>query len=159
MSHACYAVGECVEHNIAHDYHTFSDFLCGEVDPRRIARAAAACAQSIGEHTIDLFRHVAHKAAKPRLNVYDPNSQLGRRESASKRRVRITIHQHSVRLLLQQYRLDALQHASGLGTVRRRADIECDVGCQDAEFVEEHIRHHRVVVLPSVHQNFRVHHA
>ena len=80
-----------------------------------------------------------------------PDAKLRGNNRGSHRGVHITIHDHPVRSLANQHRLDSLHDPCGLRGVSVRADGEIHVGRRDSQIPEERIRHGVVIVLAGVH--------
>jgi len=85
----------------------------------------------VGDDAVDLLRHRAVEAAQAGLDVGEGQVQLGRGERAGQRRVGVAEDDHPVGRLLLEHRLQALQHLSGLASVRPGADAEVVVGLRD----------------------------
>jgi hypothetical protein len=82
--------------------------------------------------------------------VGDRDSKLHRHERCRQGRVDVARHDDESRPLAIEHRLDALHHACGLNRVRSGAHLEHSVGLRNAQLLEEHLRHHPVVVLSGV---------
>ena len=77
----------------------------------------------IGQHTVDLFRHLTVKTTKPRLDMRNGNVQLGCYQRARQRRIRIAIYKHPIRLFLLKDRLHADEHFTRLHGMTSRTNL------------------------------------
>ena len=147
-------VDEAVDHHVADEV----DARRRHVLPQQVRRGALFRREEhvgdrIGQHAIDLFGHGPVAAAQPRLDVRQQRPravgilQLCRGQRARQRRVDVADDDNGRRLMLEQGRLEPLQHAPGLRAVRPRADGQGDVRPGQAQLPEEDVRHRLVVVL------------
>jgi hypothetical protein len=78
--------------------------------------------------------------------------ELGHHDGAGDRRVHVADHQHRLGLLVLEDGLEAADDLGGLQGVRRRADVEREVGTRDVQVVEEDAGQLVVVVLAGMDQ-------
>ena len=126
---------------------------------RRLATASSRRAQQhvahpVGDDAVDLLGHRPVAAAQAGLDVGDLESGLGADDRAGERRVDVADHGDGVATdVVERGASKADHHPTGLLGVAARAGAEVVVGLAQAELVEEHVAHRRVVVLAGVHDH------
>ena len=109
----------------------------------------------VGGEAVRLLGHPPVEAAQTGLDVRNRHVQLRRGERRGERRVGVAVGEHHVRPVLEDRRLERLQHAGGLPSMRSGADAEVEVRLRNSELGEEDVRHRRVVMLPGMHDQAR----
>jgi hypothetical protein len=142
---------------VDHDVADQVDLLPGDALALQIPRTARLGAEEqvadrVREDPVDLLGHAAVEAAQAGLDVHQRDAQLHGDQAAGDRAVHVAHHEHGVRPVLEQHRLEALHDLGRLHRVRAAADAEVQVRLRDSELPEEQIAHVRVVVLPRVHE-------
>ena len=142
-----------VDHHVADQM----DLLVGHPLAPQVARPALLGAEEqiadrVGQDPVDLLGHAAVEAAQAGLDVHQRDAQLHGDQAAGDRAVHVAHHQHRVRPVLEQHRLEALHDLGGLLRVRAAADAEVQIRLRDSELPEEQVAHVRVVVLSGVHE-------
>ena len=105
---------------------------------------------SISQEPVDLFGHRAVEAAQSRFNMRDTNPKLYSGEGAGHGTVDVAKHDGARWWALDQMFLVALDDPRRLRAMHTRADVEMNVWRRDAELLEKHVGHRRVVVLTGV---------
>jgi hypothetical protein len=142
---------EAVDHRVAHELHPFLPHaLRPQVLDRLLGVEKAEGREVVRRDAIRLLRHRAIEAAKPGLHMTDRYAHLLGAKSRPKRRVDVAGHQHQVRFLLREHRLEALEHARDLLGVAARPHPQHVVGIRHVQLLEEDVGHQSVVVLPGV---------
>src|SRR5581483_10948529 len=109
--------------------------------------------QTIGDDAIDLFRHRPIAAPHPSFHVCDTEPELRGDQRRRERGVHVAVDDGPIRAVLKQDGLEALHDARGLDRVRRRADVEIDLGRSQTQISKEGRRRRVVVVLACVHND------
>ena len=151
-----------VVHHVADLADAPRDPVAGRADPlgreiahRGLRRAEEPRGEVIGRDAIQLLGHPTVEAPQPRLDMRDRHVELGRREGARQGRVGVSVDEHRIGAGVDEHRLDRSEHRARLRTVRSASDAEMVRRCGNAELLEEHRRHRRVVVLPGVDDDLR----
>ena len=111
----------------------------------------------ICQHSVDFLRHLTVVRAQPGLDVADSNSEFGRGECASQRRVCIAINNDAGRFLGHKHGFQRTQHGACHLAVRATLDSKVIFRLGDLQLIEKHARHVVIKVLPCVHKNFLDH--
>ena len=145
-----------VEHDVADDLYAVRDALARQVLGGDTRGAEQHTRDVVHDDPVDLLGHRAVEGAEPRLDVDHGDAQLHGGQPAGERRVRVPVHEHRAGLLLDHELLEHAQHLAGLPAVTAGADPEVEVGCRDAELLEEDVGHTVVVVLTRVDEDLIV---
>src|SRR5262249_26076805 len=86
-----------------------------------------------------------------------PELSLRSNQCASDRRVDVTHHEHSLRLLVFDHRLEASDYLCSLNRMRCRSNIERIMGVRDCEIAEKDLRELRIIMLSGVNETCMPH--
>ena len=126
-----------------------------QIFARAALRGEQQVRQLVGEQPVELLGHAAVAAPQTGLHVRDRDTELGRAERGGDSGVDVPDDHDEVRSLLQQNRLQALQHVRRLGRMRARAGTKVVVRLRQPELLEEDVAEADVVVLAGVHKRLR----
>jgi hypothetical protein len=98
-------------------------------------------------------RHIAVPAAKPRFEVDDRETQLGRNHCAGGGGIDVADHDQPVRAVGHRHFLIRNHHAAGLLGMASGADAEMMVGLGELEIGKDRVRHVGIVMLAGVDQH------
>ena len=110
----------------------------------------------VGDDAVYLLGHGAIEAPQARLDVRDWDAELDRHERGGKRRVHVPGHDHQVRSLGDQQRFEPLHDTRRLYGMAGGANVQVVVRLGEIQLLEQHVRHHPVVVLPGVDHDVAV---
>jgi hypothetical protein len=127
-----------VDHHVADEEHlVFSDAFAAEVlHPRRLGHEQQI-RNLVGQHAVDLFRHIAIEAAQAGFDMCDPDAALASDKGAGDRRVYVANHHYRIRFPLDDDRLERGHDGGRLSCMRIGSDLQVDGGARQSELLEE----------------------
>ena len=117
------------------------DAFAREVVGRRAFGRVEQIGDLVGQHAVDLLRHVAVEAAQSRLDVDDGDALLARDQAARERRVDVADDDDAARREIVEHGLEAPHDLGGLHRMRAGADLQVDVRWRQFEVGEKPLVH------------------
>ncbi len=109
----------------------------------------------VRHEAVDLLRHRPVERPQTRFDVADRDVELGTDEGRRGRRVYVPIDEDEVRPIGQELLFELHHRLRRLDRVGAGADAEVDIGLGEAQLMEEHVGHVRVVVLACMDEPLR----
>src|ERR1043166_6517998 len=101
----------------------------------------------ISNYSVNFLWHLPIKTTKSSLDVSHWNMELCCPQSTSYCRISVSVDHDNVWLFFQQYRLNAFQHFTRLGSLPTRTNAKVVVRRREIEFAEEYVAHVVFIML------------
>ena len=143
-----------VDHHVADEADArVGNAFAPQVVGGRAFRRVQALGNLVGQHAIDLLRHLPVEAAQAGLDVDDGNALLHRDQAAGERRIDVADDDDAARPQLVHHGLESPHDFRRLHRVRSRSDFEVHVRRRQFEIREQPLVHRDVVVLSRVDED------
>ena len=142
-----------VDHHVADEFYPRRRHPLGdEVRLALLLGDEMQVGQLVDDEPVQLLRHLTVERAQARLDMGDRDTQIGRGQRGGDRGVDVADDDQQVRPVLHEQRMQRQHDLGDLLGGRAGADLQVHVRRGDAQLLEEHAIHEKVIMLACMNE-------